>query len=500
MTIDRKHVRLFLIGITIFAALANAGCGWICRLNKSAPIQSDVVNRDTPVSIATAANQVKSERVLFAPVVKDGALVVTMIREADMFDLQTETVNRQEYEETGYGETHGRWPVWVDSVIGAGLAVGGGALIVAGESKSSQNKYEYRNDPQTGQRERKQVPYSSLRFDYDLTGGILVGVSVPFLISAIHNGVSTQGHNVGAPKRVELPTEINPRTVRSWLANTKVHVTLPSGASFDTATDIAGKLVLKLPDKPEDFFPLRYVAVIAVPSKEARYEVPADLSLLPPAARSKADDLAKAATVAKDKYKALVADEKGVQATKGAFDEAQATYNVYKAALPTDPFRLDEEQAQLEKARHVAEAADENRLQKEQEDEEQRKAGAHFTPQQILQNRTAMTSAQFHEYLVSKLGVIVTWRGVVENVEIYHNEGYVAKVCVTPEACALAKSTKNKDEYYRAAQASMRTEFVLPRNVAVTLRKGHAIRFTGRIVGFEGDGTPNFSDVSILAY
>jgi hypothetical protein len=96
-----KSYRILLIIFALsLAILAISGCGWIA----GSKIDTQRVNRDEPVTTMTVPDQVKTEKILFAHDGANGTLVVTLTREADLFDIKTDSVNRQIFQESGYGK------------------------------------------------------------------------------------------------------------------------------------------------------------------------------------------------------------------------------------------------------------------------------------------------------------------------------------------------------------------------------------------------------------
>jgi hypothetical protein len=141
-----------------------------------------------------------------------------------------------------------------------------------------------------------------------------VGVSIPFLISAIHNGVRTKDRKVGAPVRTNLDTENRPRTVTTPLANAPVVVTLPNGTAINATSDGSGRVTTTLPDTTDAYFPLKVIATVKVPSKEATYEIPATaetLTMLPPSAKARADALAEEVRRAAMRYETVAGEFRG---------------------------------------------------------------------------------------------------------------------------------------------------------------------------------------------
>ena len=235
---------------------------------------------------------------------------------------------RQIYQKSGYGKEHKQWPVWVDAVTGSVLAVGGGTVLGLGLTQNNENDVEYRTNPETGVRERKEVPNSSDQDAYLAAGGASLGVSVPFLISAIHNGVKTKDRNIGKPVRTNITTRIRYRTTTIALANVPVVVTLPDGTKLNATADGNGKVKINLPDIESKFFPLKMVAFVTIPSKEVSCEIPANadtLSLLPPSVRIRADALADSVRNAKQEL---------VRAQMTILEKVTPLYQTYLALKP----------------------------------------------------------------------------------------------------------------------------------------------------------------------
>jgi len=289
----RKYFTVCCWSFVIISFTVVSGCGYAWRTQK--PIHNERSNIDAPVSTMTYPDRVKSEIVYFNHEGTEGELVVTLTREAELFDRKIDTVDRQIYQKSGYGKQHKQWPIWVDAITAPVLAIGGGTALALGASQDTENDVEYRDNPDTGQREQREVPNSSNQDSFYAAGGIGIGLSIPFAISAIHNGVKTKDGNIGAPKRTRITTEIKMRTTTTPLAGTPVEITLPDGTEIAATSDDKGRVVIDLPNNKTAFFPFQYMVQVIVPSKEARYDIPANeksLALLPPMALARADELA----------------------------------------------------------------------------------------------------------------------------------------------------------------------------------------------------------------
>ena len=299
-------LKIFVVGLSHMAV---GGCGYMWRTQDA--IDTQHVNLDEPVTTATMPDQVRSETVHFAHDGSAGNLVVTLTREAEIYDIQTDTVNRQIYQESGYGKGHKQWPVWVDAVTGSVLMIGGGTALALGVAQDTETDIEYRTNPDTGQREQREVPNSSNQDAFLVAGGAGVGVSIPFIVSAIHNGVKTKDKKVGTPKRTDIETEINQRTITAPLANVPVTIELPAGRTIETVSDADGRVTIDLSNE-DDLFPLAFVAHVIVPSMESRYDIPANadtLALLPPTVRAKAEALADEVRKARTRYQLAISND-----------------------------------------------------------------------------------------------------------------------------------------------------------------------------------------------
>ena len=305
----RKYFTVCCWSFVIISFTVVSGCGYAWRTQK--PIHNERSNIDAPVSTMTYPDRVKSEIVYFNHEGTEGELVVTLTREAELFDRKIDTVDRQIYQKSGYGKQHKQWPIWVDAITAPVLAIGGGTALALGASQDTENDIEYRDNPDTGEREQKESPNSSDQDTFYTAGGIGIGVSIPFIVSAIHNGVKTKDRNIGAPVRTNLETKINMRTTTTPLAGTPVEIKLPDGTEIAATSDDKGRVNISLPDTQDSYFPLRQIVVVRVPSKVALYNIPINartIALLPPAARARADELAEAVRAAQNKLDAAKAE------------------------------------------------------------------------------------------------------------------------------------------------------------------------------------------------
>ena len=313
----RTLVNLCCWSFVIISLTVVSGCGYAWRTQK--PIHNERSNIDAPVSTMTLPDRVNSENILFKHLGSQGEIIVTITSRKELYDLKTDTVDRQIYQKSGYGKQHKQWPIWVDAITAPVLAIGGGTALALGASQDTENDIEYRDNPDTGEREQKESPNSSDQDYFYVAGGIGIGLSIPFAISAIHNGVKTKDRNIGAPVRTNLETKINMRTTTTPLTGTPVEIKLPDGTEIAATSDDKGRVVIDLPNNKTAFFPFQYMVQIIVPSKEARYDIPANeksLALLPPMAMARADELAERLRQSKKEYARLNAAYQDATSTR----------------------------------------------------------------------------------------------------------------------------------------------------------------------------------------
>lgn len=299
-----NHPRATILAIMLFA-FSFSDCSLYTQKATTDKISSSQVNDDRKIASFLKPNQTETKRIDITYEGESGQITLILTKQCERFDLNTTTVERQVVNEKGFGPNKSSTPVWVDVGLGSALLIAGGTAIALGTSQSNQNDVQYRTNPNTGVKERKESPNSSDQDAYYAAGGSAVGVSIPFLISGIYYGAKTKDTKIGPIRKVDIQERKNVQPFSEPLRSVDVTVEYPNGLSRQLRTDSDGRIVVDLPNDISILFPLTRLASVIIPGVEQRIDIPADgkaIRALPVQARKKTDQLADALREAKARY------------------------------------------------------------------------------------------------------------------------------------------------------------------------------------------------------